>query len=71
MRKLVNDAWINELCQMECFEGVDIRTELTKAQRWMVGKRNRQFTQRFFLNWLKKCPARPARPASPTFEETF
>lgn len=56
---------------MPCFEGVDVATEFTKAQRWLVKYPKRQMTRQFFLNWLRKCPARPARPASPSYEDTF
>lgn len=71
MGRAIAPSDLPELAAMPCFEGVDVATEFTKAQRWLVKYPKRQMTRQFFLNWLRKCPARPARPASPSYEDTF
>ena len=46
------------------FPGVDIQSEIIKADAWLDVNRNRRPRNcaRFLLNWLKRCPTN--RPSS-------
>ncbi len=53
-QKSTNDEdWLNELETSGAYDGIDIRTELTRAHAWAHTNR-RQCTRRFFTNWLAK-----------------
>lgn len=71
MARNIGPSDLSELAAMDCFAGVDVFTQFTLAQRWLLKHPKRQMTRAFFLNWLRRCPARPTLPISPSFDETF
>jgi len=50
-RIIADDVWIEGVEKMDCYKGLNIKTELGKAQAW-CGTNRRQCTRKFFTNWL-------------------
>lgn len=52
-KKVVDADWIAEKSAMECFRGIDLTFEVSKARAWCE-ENNRECTPRFMLNWLNR-----------------
>ena len=50
--KIADTAWIESL-RPDCVkQGIDLNNEIIKAQRWLLTRPKRKFTQKFFIGWL-------------------
>ena len=53
--KQTDDEWLAELAEKFAPLGVNVDEQRIKAEAWISAKPNRQFTRRFFANWLSRC----------------
>ncbi|MDI6809371.1 MAG: phage replisome organizer N-terminal domain-containing protein [Candidatus Eisenbacteria bacterium] len=52
LSKLSDDDWFAEL--KKTYTWLDVDREMAKARAWILTHNGRQFTRRFFVNWLNK-----------------
>lgn len=52
-QKSTDDEWLKEMAA--AFPTVSIEREMARAKAWLTTRPGRQFTRRFFVNWLLKC----------------
>lgn len=50
-----DEEWLAELKTKFASLGVNVDEQRIKAEAWISAKPNRQFTRRFFANWLSRC----------------
>lgn len=51
----VESDFVKSLQESEAYKGIDVRREFEKAKQWILAQGGRrQFTKRFFVNWLNR-----------------
>lgn len=62
----VDDAWIAELQAGEAYAGIDVATELARAEQWLTNNSPaRNFSRKFCINWLNRVERRAAITGKP------
>lgn len=51
--KTTDEEWLKEM--EVSFPSVNIEREMARAKAWLTTRPGRQFTRRFFVNWLLRC----------------
>jgi hypothetical protein len=59
--------WLEELKSKFATIGVNVEEQRIKAEAWISTKgRGRQFTRKFFVNWLNRCDTKILTAVKPT-----